>query len=188
MIVLSWNVRGLNNIPRQKVVRRLIESQSPDVVFIEETKLTMDGLANCASWIWPQGSWQGVGALNSSRGVACFWNPRKISPLWWISSRSSISLVVSCSETGERCLLSNIYAPTDFIGKSHLWAHIKFIQSLDPYLPWIMVGDFNVVTSLDEKWGGLARLDPSSNLIRDMIGSLNLIDVKPNNGVFTWNN
>ena len=51
MIVLSWNVRGLNRIPRKKVVRRLIESQSPYVVFFQETKLTMDGLANCASWI-----------------------------------------------------------------------------------------------------------------------------------------
>ena len=72
MIVLSWNLRGLNNIPRQKFVRRLIESQSPDVIFIQETNLTMEGLANCASQIWPQGSWQGVGASNSSGGVACF--------------------------------------------------------------------------------------------------------------------
>ena len=57
MIVLSWNVRGLNSIPRQKVVRRLIESQSPDVVFIQETKLSLDGLAKCAAYIWPRGSW-----------------------------------------------------------------------------------------------------------------------------------
>ena len=57
MIVVSWNVRGLNNIPRKKVVRRLIESQSPDVICIQETKLSMEGLANGASWILPQGSW-----------------------------------------------------------------------------------------------------------------------------------
>ena len=119
MIVLSWNVRGLNNIPRQKVIRRLIDSQLPNVVvFIQETKLTVDGLANCASRIWPQGNWQGVGARNSSGGVACFWNPRKVFPLWWIVSRSSISLVISCLDTGERCLLSNIYAPTDILGKA----------------------------------------------------------------------
>ena len=118
MIVLSWNVRGLNNIPRQKVVRRLIESQSPDLVFIQETKLSLDALANCAARIWPQGSWQGVGAWNSLGGVACFWDPRKVSPLWWFSSRSSISLIATSFENGERCLLSNIYAPTDIFGKS----------------------------------------------------------------------
>ena len=53
MIVLSWNVRGLNSIPRQKAVHRLIESQSPDLVFIQETKLSLDALANCAARIWP---------------------------------------------------------------------------------------------------------------------------------------
>ena len=51
-----------------------------------------------------------------------------------------------------------------------------------------MAGNFNSITSLDEKRGGIARLDPSAHLLRDMIDSLHLIDVKPNNGVFTWNN
>ena len=57
MILVSLNVRGLNNIPRQKVFRRLIESQSLDVICIKETKLSMEGLANYALRIWPQGSW-----------------------------------------------------------------------------------------------------------------------------------
>ena len=51
MIVLSWNVWGLKNIPRQKVVHRLIDSEVPNVVFIQETKITMDGLDSCASHI-----------------------------------------------------------------------------------------------------------------------------------------
>ena len=90
--------------------------------------------------------------------------------------------------TGERCLLSNICAPTDILGKSNLWAHISYIRALDPFLPWILASDFNFVTRSDQKGGGVARLHPSANLIKDMIDSLNLIDVKPTNGVFTWNN
>ena len=97
-------------------------------------------------------------------------------------------MIATSFENGERCFLSNIYAPTDFVGKVQLWAHIRFIRSLEPLLPWILAGDFNAVISLEEKRGGLARLDQSSNLLRDMIGLLFLIDVKPNNGVFTWNN
>ena len=69
MIALSWNVQGLNSIPRQKVGHRLIDSQLPNVVFIQETKLTVDGLACCVSRIWPQGNWQGVGAQKSSGGL-----------------------------------------------------------------------------------------------------------------------
>ena len=54
MFVLSSNVRGLTNIPRQKVVHRLIDSEVPNVVFIQETKITVDGLDSCASHIWPR--------------------------------------------------------------------------------------------------------------------------------------
>ena len=48
-----------------------------------------------------------------------------------------------------------------------------------------MAGDFNAITNLEEKRGGIARLGPSSSMLRDNIGSLNLIDVKPGSGIFT---
>ena len=51
-----------------------------------------------------------------------------------------------------------------------------------------MARDFNAITNLEEKRGGIARLGPSSSMLRDNIGFLNLIDVKPGSGIFTWNN
>lgn len=117
-----------------------------------------------------------------------FLGPKKISPIWWISSRSSISLVASCLDSGELILLSNVYALTNFLGKSLLWDHLRYVWSLAPYLPWIVVGDFNYVLSLEEKRGDVARLDPSSGLLRDNVELLSLIDVKSSNGIFTWNN
>ena len=71
MIILSWNVRGLNNIPRQTVVRRLIDSHSLDVIFIQETKFSVDELDSCGPKLWPHGSWQGVGAQGSLGSLAC---------------------------------------------------------------------------------------------------------------------
>ena len=68
-----------------------------------------------------------------------------------------------------------------------MWSHIKFVRSLDLFLPWIVAGDFNAITNLEER-GGIARLRPSSSMLRDNIGSLKLIDVKPGSGIFTWNN
>lgn len=97
-------------------------------------------------------------------------------------------MVTSYFETRERCIFPNIYAPIDLPGKSHLWSHINLVRSLDPFIPLILVGDFNDVTSLEEKCGGLVKLDLASNLLRDNICFLNLIDVKPTNGVFTSNN
>ena len=48
-------------------------------------------------------------------------------------------------------MFSNVYVPNDLVGKSLMWSHITFVRSLEPFLPWIVAEDFNVVTSLDEK-------------------------------------
>lgn len=79
-----------------------------------------------------------------------------------MSSKSSISVVVSSQELGETVLLSNIYMPNDFLGKQLLWSHISFVRSLAPLLPWIAMGDFNAIIELDEKKGGIVRLEPFS--------------------------
>lgn len=42
----------------------------------------------------------------------------KIHPLWWMASKSSISMIASSLETGEAILLSNIYVHTDLVSGS----------------------------------------------------------------------
>lgn len=188
MIVLSWNVRGLNSIPRQKAIRDLIKSHSPEVVFIQETKLPIDRMHDTAAKIWPRCLCQCIGAQGCSGGLALLWDPRKLVPLWWVSSKSAISLVATCCVTGEILLFTNVYAPIDFIGKNLLWSHIGYVRSLAPLFPWILAGDFNAVLSLEEKRGGNPKLDPSAGLLRSNIESLRVVDITPSNGLYTWNN
>ena len=114
MIVLSWNVRGLNSGPRQKVVHGLVRKQGPDVLFLQETKLSVEGMQGLKPRLWSSGECQCIGAQGAFEGLACLWNPQKIQPLWWISSKSSLSMITTCLVIGEVILLCNIYAPTNF--------------------------------------------------------------------------
>lgn len=97
-------------------------------------------------------------------------------------------MVASVLESGETILVSNVYAPIDIRGKIQLWAYIRYVRSCAPFLPWILAGDFNVVLSMKEKQGGLPRLGPASDLFWTNVDSLALVDVKPSNEIFTWNN
>lgn len=115
-------------------------------------------------------------------------SPPRIQPIWWVSSKSSLSGITSTLETGEYIFLTNIYVPTDLHGKQKLWSHITFMCRLFPFHLWIMVGDFNAILDLCEKKDGVMRLEPSSILLGDSISTLNLVDIKSSNGLFTWNN
>ena len=81
MIVISWNVRGLNNGPRQKVVHELVRRQSPDVLCLQETKLSVESMQGLKPRLWRSGECQCIGALGASGGLAYLWNPIKIQPL-----------------------------------------------------------------------------------------------------------
>lgn len=102
--------------------------------------------------------------MGCSRGLALFWDMRNIAPLWWISSHSSLSMVTSSLDSGELILVTNIYALNNFHEKPLLWSHIRYVKSCAPFLPWILVGDFNSMLSLEEKRGGLAWLSSSNDL------------------------
>ena len=45
-----------------------------------------------------------------------------------------------------------------------------------------------MIKSLAEKKGGIRKLEPESLAFTQMIDNLNLIDLEPTNGCFTWNN
>ena len=68
MIVISWNVRGLNSGPRKKVVHELIRRQGLDVVFLQETKLSVESMQGVMPILWRSGECQCIGALGALGG------------------------------------------------------------------------------------------------------------------------
>ena len=45
-----------------------------------------------------------------------------------------------------------------------------------------------MIRNLDEKKGGIRHLNPISEYFNEVIDNLELIDVRTNNGIFTWYN
>ena len=62
MIIILWNVRGLNSGPRQKVVWELVRNYAPDVLFLQEAKVSMECMMSMAPKLWRNGQCQCIGA------------------------------------------------------------------------------------------------------------------------------
>lgn len=135
--------------------------------------------------IWSRGQCQCIESAGSSGGLACLWDSHKVVSRCWISSRSSLTLVASSLDTGEANLLTNVYAPSDIASKLILWSHNRKVGSQAPYPPWNLVGDFNVVLSMEEKRGRVGRLEQSSKILRGNIEALSLVDIRSSTYMFT---
>ena len=100
---------------------------------IQETKLFVEYMVQYASSIWSHGQCQCVGAIGSAGGLAIFWDPQKISPLGWVSSRLALSMVAFALDSGEVIMVTNVYAPVDLVGNEKLWCHIQYVRNCQPY-------------------------------------------------------
>jgi hypothetical protein len=88
-------------------------------------------------------------------------------------------LIVS-STTG---FLTNVYGPNTSTDKSLFLDSFLSLQTLTSNHHWIIGGDFNLITSLSEKQGGIRRLDQDSLSFNNVIQTLKLVDIETTNGI-----
>lgn len=62
------------------------------------------------------------------------------------------------------------------------------MRRLIPEKPWIIGGHFNMITTLEEKSGGLKRIDLDMEMFRDMISEQRMVYIQTINHTHTWNN
>jgi endonuclease/exonuclease/phosphatase family metal-dependent hydrolase len=66
--------------------------------------------------------------------------------------------------------------------------NLEDLKTRSNNLQWILAGDFNIITSLAEKRGGTRRLDRDAKEFSKFIDTMEMVDLKTNNGQFIWNN
>ena len=108
--------------------------------------------------------------------------------LGFLTTTYSISAEFHILDTRTRGFISNVYGPSKVDQKQDFIEALTDLKTLAQNRAWIIGGDFNLITNLDEKKSGIRSLNSASTLFNNTISDLDLIDVKRSNGIFTWNN
>eukprot|EP00253_Pinus_taeda_P036718 PITA_36718 len=121
-------------------------------------------------------------------GLAILWNPQILQLISSEAARSHISIEVQMVGNPTTYLCTNVYGPQKLEAKL-LWLRaLSNLQQRYPQAKAIFGGDFNMITSLREKKGGIKSLNRDSETFKDFIKSTRLVDIFPKSGTFTWNN
>jgi len=111
----------------------------------------------------------GQDAIGSAGGLAILWNTEEVQFEDWVSLPRILSCKFRNIGSREWVLLTGVYGPHLTRERRSFLQKVGTIQSLFPDLPWIVGGDFNMITTLEEKRGGLRRTDLDMEAFGDMI-------------------
>ena len=185
--VLSWNVRGLGDADKCRVVRDLIQSLKLDIVCLQETKLRTVDERRARAFLPPNLSlFRCVDASGSRGGILTAWDPRAVLLHSFIARKHTLSLAFTSTTSDAAFTVTNVYAPSDHRDS------LAFLLDLEEIAAqisgnWVIAGDFNLTRGASDNSSGAVdtRLADAFN---DSIHKLGLIDIPLLDKLFTWSN
>jgi len=113
MKLISWNIRGLNSPRKGKLLKNLIMEEKPSILFLQETKCSLNFLEKAAAKAWPGGQVIAVDAQGASGGLAILWDARKIQLNNIHANKNFIQAIFHLLGTNIYGHLTNVYFPQE---------------------------------------------------------------------------
>jgi len=76
MKVITWNIRGLNNPRKQRILRNKLKQEQLDLCFIQETKCTTDRMEAINKQQWRKYKMVAIKDHQMAGDILTLWNPQ----------------------------------------------------------------------------------------------------------------
>jgi len=129
-----------------------------------------------------------VDASRASGGLAIAWDIQAISLYDFHANHNLIQENFHIIGTNIHGHITNVYFLQGVTNKLAMLSTIERINANRAHPLWIVGGEFNMITKLEEKSGGRVILEMESDHFRDFIQNNWLMDLPLNYGIYTWNN
>ncbi|KAL1532348.1 hypothetical protein AAHA92_32372 [Salvia divinorum] len=186
MIVATWNVRGMQQLPRQAAIADFVHKHKIDVVGLLETKLKKQNVEYFLKNKFNE--WKAVDnfeLINNSR-MLLLWNPRRVELEVVSVEEQAIHAKIRCLTSNNSFNFTLVYGLHSVPDRRPLWDSL--IDHVLQDVPTLVSGDFNNVLSADERVGGVVPTEYEIKNMVDTCALLGLEDIMSTGCRFTWTN
>ena len=185
LLLLSWNVRGLNNPRKREVCKNLLKDWKCNIVCFQEMKVSSTDVAFIRSlWGSPFTDWAVLDAVQTSGGVLLVWDKRVFEKLDVIAGQFSVSVLLRGMVDDFVWACTGVYGPSDDGQRASLWEELSQVCARWP-MAWCIVGDFNIIRYPSERLG-CESFSPAMFAFSNFIESNSLVDLPFEGASFTW--
>ena len=99
--ILSWNVRGVNNPDKRRVIKSFLRSNRVDLVCLQETKVQqMNNVMARSLGVDRFLNWRALNAEGPAGGILLLWDKRRISKVDSVAGSFSVSCLFRMAADG----------------------------------------------------------------------------------------
>jgi exonuclease III len=167
---------------------KLIRVEKPHILLIQETKLQGVEALREMKQIWKTSSGTTLNARGASGGICTMWNTHLYREEQIVESTHWTLVKLKHLQSGIIYPICNVYMPNNYWEKRECWDSLMKIKELGAQDNCIIAGDFNTTLHQGEKKGGTTVRDQFREHMEDLISELDLFDVQPSKGKYTWSN
>ena len=174
--LLSWNVRGVNESTKRKVIKSVIRKQKVDLFCIQETKIqvmTDRVVRSLGSGRFLD--WKALNSCGTTGGILICWDKRALDLLEWEEGQFSLSCRFRTVENGVIWAFTGVYGPFTRIERECLWEEVGAIRGIWEG-PWCLGGDFNITLAQCER-SRQGRITSTMRRFAEVVDELGLMDL-----------
>ena len=185
MNIVSWNCRGLGNSSKVEVVKDLIRMASPNILFLQETKIKEGNLLSLSKKTWKKHAGKAVSARGSSGGLATLGTEDIFSLKNSFETQNWIFTELKHISSKISLVIFHLYVPVNSQEKRECWSSWENFLAANNLSNILVAGDLKITLDPEEKLGGVCGRDPMHRVVEHLISTWDLMDLKPKRGQFT---
>ena len=135
------------------MLNRKIRQETPDILFLQETKSNLGGLEKIKDQIWKGSHLMALDVVGQSGGVEIFWQPQTMELTDWRANKFKVMEDFYFLDSRVKGSLLNVYGPSSFPEKQSFMDLLSWFKEKTERGTWVLGGDFNLIANLGEKKG-----------------------------------
>jgi exonuclease III len=129
--IISWNVRGMNELEKRTKIRGLLREWKADIVCLQETKLELITREMVYSvWGCAYVDWLYLGSRGASGGILLMWDRRVVEKVEEYVGRYVVACAFRSVSDNVEWGFAGVYGPNDDCDRRGLWDELAGLRNI----------------------------------------------------------
>ncbi|XP_071695067.1 uncharacterized protein [Rutidosis leptorrhynchoides] len=169
----SWNIRGLNRVPKQNEVKDVVLANKLSICAIAESHVLRNRLSSICDVVFPRWHWTSNSRFfQGGTRVIVGWDPDVVDIMVVALTDQVVHCLVKSLMDGKQLFVSFVYGYNYYIQRRALWRDLCMHKGFVGNHSWVVMGDFNASLWMEESTSGASSMTISMREFQDCVDEL----------------